>query len=355
MTTEILRSMLYAGSDVIRDLEWVIFDEVHYINDPERGVVWEEVLIMLPSHVGLILLSATVPNIQQFASWVGRIKKRKIFVTSTLKRPVPLEHYMFTGVSTKTSNQLYKIIDQNKRFLNDGYKKASEAKRLNNEKSKKPPADQALWSSIIDCLKKRNGLPAVAFIFSRKRCDSYPASLKGCDLTSPQEKNEILLFYHRCISRLKPIDRKLPQVTNLQELLSRGLGVHHSGILPILKETIELLFARGLVKILFATETFAMGVNMPARSVVFDSIRKFDSSGMRELIPSEYIQMAGRAGRRGLDATGTVILLQKGAKVVEQQVLHNMMLGKAAPLVSKFRLTYGMLLSILRVEYLRFV
>ena len=353
MTTEILRSMLYAGSDVIRDLEWVIFDEVHYINDAERGVVWEEVLIMLPSHVGVILLSATVPNIEQFASWVGRIKQRKIYVTSTLKRPVPLEHYLFTGVSTKTSNQMFKLIDANKRFLNEGYKSACEAKRKNLEKSKKPPSEQALWSSVIDNLKKRSGLPAVAFIFSRKRCDSSSASLKGCDLTTGQEKQEIELFYRRCIGRLKPVDRKLPQVTNLEELLKRGLGVHHSGILPILKETIELLFARGLVKLLFATETFAMGVNMPARSVIFDDIKKFDSGGKRELIPSEYIQMAGRAGRRGLDATGTVIILQKYGKMSEHQALHNMMLGRSAPLVSKFRLTYGMLLSILRVEYLR--
>ena len=347
--------MLYAGSDVIRDLEWVVFDEVHYINDPERGVVWEEVLIMLPQHVGLILLSATVPNIEHFAQWVGRIKQRKMYVTSTLKRPVPLEHYMFTGVSTKTSNQLFKIVDPSKRFLNDGYKAACEAKRKNLEKSKKPPAEQGIWSSIIDCLKKRNGLPCVAFIFSRKRCDSSSAALLkgGTNLNTEKERAEIELFYHRCIVRLKPVDRKLPQVTKLQELLCRGVGVHHSGILPILKETIELLFARGLVKLLFATETFAMGVNMPARTVVFDSIRKYDEGGMRELRPAEYIQMAGRAGRRGLDATGTVILLQKQSKISEHQVLHQMMLGRSAPLVSKFRLTYGMLLSILRVEYLR--
>ena len=353
MTTEILRSMLYAGSDVIRDLEWVIFDEVHYINDAERGVVWEEVLIMLPAHVGLILLSATVPNIEQFASWVGRIKNRKIYVTSTLKRPVPLEHYLFTGNSTKTSDQLYKIVDQTKRFLPTGYKMAKEAKEINFKKSKKPPSDTAIWSSAIDCLKKRDGLPAVAFTLSRKRCDNNAAMLSGVNLTSPGEKNEIALFYRRCTSKLKPIDRKLPQVVHLEGLLERGIAVHHSGVLPILKETIELLFARGLVKLLFATETFAMGVNMPARSVLFDSNRKHDGRGMRDLIPSEYIQMAGRAGRRGLDSFGTVILVQRQQKCADQQDLINMMLGKAAPLISKFRLTYGMLLSILRVGSLR--
>lgn len=353
MTTEILRSMLYAGSDVIRDLEWVVFDEVHYINDAERGVVWEEVLIMLPAHVGLILLSATVPNIEQFASWVGRIKKRKIYVTSTAKRPVPLEHYLFTGNSTKNSDQLFKIVDQTKRFLPLGYKKAKEAKEINAKKSKKPPSEQAIWSSVIGCLKKRDGLPAVAFTLSRRRCDNNAAMLTGVNLTSPGEKNEIALFYRRCTAKLKPIDRKLPQVVHLEGLLERGLAVHHSGVLPILKETIELLFARGLVKLLFATETFAMGVNMPARSVLFDSSRKHDGKGMRELIPSEYIQMAGRAGRRGLDTFGTVILVQRQQKCADQQDLINMMLGKAAPLVSKFRLTYGMLLSILRVGSLR--
>jgi antiviral helicase SKI2 len=229
--------MLYAGSDVIRDLEWVVFDEVHYINDAERGVVWEEVLIMLPAHVGLILLSATVPNIDQFASWVGRIKNRQIFVTTTNKRPVPLEHFLFTGNSVKTCDQIFKIIDKDKRFLTPGHKKAREAKELNMKKSKKPSSEQAIWSSAIACLKKRDGLPAVAFTLSRRRCDTNAACLTGVDLTTPSEKNEIGLFYRRCTMKLKPIDRKLPQVVHLGGLLERGLAVHHSGILPILKVT----------------------------------------------------------------------------------------------------------------------
>ena len=157
--------------------------------------MWEEVLIMLPQHVGLILLSATVPNIEHFAQWVGRIKQRKMYVTSTLKRPVPLEHYMFTGVSTKTSNQLFKIVDQSKRFLNDGYKQASEAKKKNLEKSKKPAAEQGIWSSIIDCLKKRNGLPCVAFIFSRKRCDSSSAALLKGDTNLNTEQDRDFHFF----------------------------------------------------------------------------------------------------------------------------------------------------------------
>ncbi|GCB72592.1 hypothetical protein scyTo_0002073 [Scyliorhinus torazame] len=315
MTTEILRSMLYNGSDAIRDLEWVIFDEVHYVNDAERGVVWEEVLIMLPDHVNLILLSATVPNTLEFADWIGRIKQKKIYVISTMKRPVPLEHHLYTGNSQKTQSELFLLVDAQGNFLT-------------------------------------KGLPIVAFTFSRNRCDENANMLTTVDLTSTVEKSEIHIFFQKCISRLKGTDRELPQVLQMVGLLKRGIGVHHSGILPILKEVVEMLFTRGLVKILFATETFAMGVNMPARTVVFDTIRKHDGTNFRDLTPGEYIQMAGRAGRRGLDTTGMVIILCK-AGVHEMADLHKMMLGKPTQLQSQFRLTYTMILNLLRVEALR--
>lgn len=166
------------------------------------------------------------------------------------------------------------------------------------------------------------------------------------------EKSDIHHFIQRCIQRLKGSDRKLPQVVKLTELLKRGIGVHHSGVLPILKEVVEMLFQRGWVKLLFATETFAMGVNMPARTVVFDNIRKHDGMSFRTLLPAEYIQMAGRAGRRGLDSTGTVIILCKN-EVFEMSSLVGMMQGKPQRLESQFRLTYSMILNLLRVEKLR--
>uniref|UniRef100_UPI003704D4CD Superkiller complex protein 2 n=1 Tax=Homo sapiens TaxID=9606 RepID=UPI003704D4CD len=364
MTTEILRSMLYSGSDVIRDLEWVIFDEVHYINDVERGVVWEEVLIMLPDHVSIILLSATVPNALEFADWIGRLKRRQIYVISTVTRPVPLEHYLFTGNSSKTQGELFLLLDSRGAFHTKGYYAAVEAKKERMSKHAQtfgakqpthqggPAQDRGVYLSLLASLRTRAQLPVVVFTFSRGRCDEQASGLTSLDLTTSSEKSEIHLFLQRCLARLRGSDRQLPQVLHMSELLNRGLGVHHSGILPILKEIVEMLFSRGLVKVLFATETFAMGVNMPARTVVFDSMRKHDGSTFRDLLPGEYVQMAGRAGRRGLDPTGTVILLCKG-RVPEMADLHRMMMGKPSQLQSQFRLTYTMILNLLRVDALR--
>ncbi|KAM9838391.1 superkiller complex protein 2 [Aulostomus maculatus] len=364
MTTEILRSMLYNGSEVIRDLEWVIFDEVHYINDAERGVVWEEVLIMLPDHVSIILLSATVPNAVEFSEWIGRIKKRHIYVISTLKRPVPLEHYLYTGNSTKTQKEMFLLVDATGNFLTKGYYAAVDAKKertskhaqsfgtKNTSHNTTASQDRAVWLTLLHFLSQQQQTPVVAFTFSRTRCDENARSLDSMDLTNSVEKAEIHSFFQKSLSRLRGGDRQLPQILLMRDLLKRGIAVHHSGILPILKEVIEMLFSRGLVKVLFATETFAMGVNMPARTVVFDNIRKHDGTGFRNLLPGEYIQMAGRAGRRGLDPTGTVIILCK-AGVHEMSDLHVMMLGKPTILQSQFRLTYTMILNLLRVEALR--
>lgn len=361
MTTEILRSMLYNGSEVVRNLEWVIFDEVHYINDSERGVVWEEVLIMLPSHVKLVLLSATVPNTLEFADWIGRIKQKKIYVITTLKRPVPLKHYLYTGRGGKSKEELFMIVDAGGNFITTGYNAALNAKQEKTSKHQSSfgpkgyrntvseKQDKNTYIGLIEYLRQNDKLPVVCFTLSRKKCDDNAQMLSSVDLTVKEEKGEIHKFITACISKLNKSDRKLPQVVTMQQLLKRGLGVHHSGILPILKEVVEMLFERGLIKILFATETFAMGINMPARTVVFDSIRKHDGQNFRELLPSEYIQMAGRAGRRGKDAEGTVIIMCK-TDIPETSVLYKMMLGKPTKLESKFRLTYSMILNLLKVH-----
>ena len=366
MTTEILRSMLYNGSDIIRDLEYVIFDEVHYINDRDRGVVWEEVIILLPDHVNIIMLSATVPNTLEFADWVGRTKKRKIYVISTLKRPVPLEHFLYTGSDGKSKDEIFLLQDASGKFLQEGHRKAELAKKARESKNKQgfggtkgttkdrvnPQQERNIWLTLVDHLKRKDKLPVVAFTLSRNRCDNNATMLTSLDLTTSMEKSDIHHFIAKCVLRLKSQDRQLPQVMQLTEMLKRGIGVHHSGVLPLLKEVVEMLFARGFVKLLFATETFAMGVNMPARTVVFDSIRKHDGKEFRTLLPAEYIQMAGRAGRRGLDTTGTVIILCKN-EVHAISELHKMMQGKPMKLVSEFRLTYSMILNLLRVERLR--
>ncbi|KAL2121782.1 hypothetical protein VTJ04DRAFT_2237 [Mycothermus thermophilus] len=411
MTTEILRSMLYRGADLIRDVEFVIFDEVHYVNDQERGVVWEEVIIMLPEHVSLILLSATVPNTKEFASWVGRTKQKDIYVISTPKRPVPLEHYLWAN------KNIYKIVDAEKKFIEKGWKEANAALQGKDKQKALPPAgqqsssrggansggrggrggaqqrgggrgggqqrgrggpqrashapghmgrtgrpggftsaaqDRTLWVHMVQFLKKQNLLPACIFVFSKKRCEENADALSNQDFSTAQERSAIHMTIDKSIARLKPEDRKLPQIIRMREMLLRGIAVHHGGLLPIVKELVEILFAQTLVKVLFATETFAMGLNLPTRTVVFSGCRKHDGTSFRQLLPGEYTQMAGRAGRRGLDPVGTVIIVPPGGdEAPPVGDLRQMILGEPSKLRSQFRLTYNMILNLLRVEALK--
>lgn len=395
MTTEILRSMLYRGADLIRDVEFVIFDEVHYVNDQDRGVVWEEVIIMLPEHIKLILLSATVPNTFEFANWVGRTKQKDIYVISTPKRPVPLEHFIWA------KTEQIKIVNSEKKFLIEGYQSvknvlappvaptgpASTAQggrggrggrggargggrggrgggqlfnsnqrnggggnRFNNNTIGKTQFQQ-----LLAHLKKNTLLPAVVFVFSQKRASQYATMLTSIDYTTAAEKSQIRVFVSQAVSRLRKEDRELPQIQAISDMLVRGIGVHHGGLLPIIKEIVEILFAKTLVKVLFATETFAMGLNLPTKTVVFSSIRKFDGHDHRNLLPGEYTQMAGRAGRRGLDSTGTVIIMASpnDDALESQESIRELILGTATKLKSQFRLTYNMILNLLRIEALR--
>ncbi|KAG9192964.1 putative ATP-dependent RNA helicase [Alternaria panax] len=411
MTTEILRSMLYRGADLIRDVEFVIFDEVHYVNDLERGVVWEEVIIMLPEHVTLILLSATVPNTYEFASWVGRTKKKDIYVISTPKRPIPLEHYLWAG------KDIHKIVTADKKFIDNGWKAANDvlsgkdkikeapanvaqagrggggrggppARGGQNQRGRGqqgggrggprgggPPAargrgniartgrgggrttaaqDRNIWVHLIQHLRSKDLLPACIFVFSKKRCEENAEALSNIDYCNAAEKSAIHMTIEKSLARLSKEDRELPQIKRLRELLSRGIAVHHGGMLPIVKEVVEILFAKTLVKVLFATETFAMGLNLPTRTVVFSGFRKHDGREFRDLLPGEYTQMAGRAGRRGLDTVGTVIICAPGADEAPPAArLRQMMLGEPTKLRSQFRLTYNMMLNLLRVEALK--
>jgi antiviral helicase SKI2 len=416
MTTEILRSMLYRGADLIRDVEFVIFDEVHYVNDLERGVVWEEVIIMLPEHVTLILLSATVPNTYEFASWVGRTKRKDIYVISTPKRPVPLEHYLWADKG------IHKIVDAEKKWIDDGWKDADGVLSGRNKVKAPAPAetstrgsgntrggrgqnqrggaqrggnqrggpqrggrggggggsprashapghmgrggrpggrtsaaqDKTLWVHMVQFLKKETLLPACIFVFSKKRCEENADALSNQDFCTATEKSAIHMTIEKSIARLKPEDRLLPQIVRLRDLLGRGIAVHHGGLLPIVKEVVEMLFAQTLVKVLFATETFAMGLNLPTRTVVFSGYRKHDGHAFRNLLPGEYTQMAGRAGRRGLDTVGSVIIVAPGGEAAPPAgELRQMILGDPSKLRSQFRLTYNMILNLLRVEALK--
>ncbi|KAG7202632.1 hypothetical protein KM043_009812 [Ampulex compressa] len=356
MTTEILQSMLYCASEVLRDLEFVIFDEVHYINNEDRGHVWEESVILLPKNVRIVMLSATVPNPLSFAEWVGQIKKQKTYVISTLKRPIPLQHYLYTGTDATTKGEKFLIVDSDGQFLLNSWYQATHVKNGKDQKAKNPhkshltqKQEHVLWNAFINHLKSNNMLPVVVFTLSRRRCDMNASVLKNIDLTTKDEKNCVFEFFKDSIKHLKGTDRQLPQILMMQALLQKGIGIHHSGILPIIKEIVEMLFQKGVVKLLFATETFAMGVNMPARTVVFDSIQKYDGNSFRTLYPTEYIQMAGRAGRRGHDTTGTVIVLCRNM-VPHFNELKKMMCGQAQTLESKFKVTYAMVLNLKRIN-----
>jgi antiviral helicase SKI2 len=237
---------------------WVIFDEVHYINDLERGVVWEEVIIMLPPHVNFVLLSATVPNTLEFADWIGRTKQRNIFVISTDKRPVPLQHFLWC------KQKLFQIMDGSTgKFLTDGFKNAKNEGLTDKIKDqqrrgyfKRPSLRQAKssWVVLINYLKKNELLPVVIFAFSKKVCEDCAYGLYHLDLTTSAEKSEITVLVSAALNRLQINDRRLPQVLRVKELVRRGIGLHHAGMLPILKEVVEMVFSRGLVKVLFATE-----------------------------------------------------------------------------------------------------
>lgn len=349
----------------------MIFDEVHYINDSERGVVWEEVIIMLPDYVNLIFLSATTPNTIEFSEWIGRTKRKPVHVIRTNYRPVPLSHHLWAG------HKMHKIMEGKSGFLPKGYaeatkslmspaaKKAAERKKEGKKPAPVPTGRPATgsklsswqqqgskqdWISLTRYLEKEGLMPTVTFSFSKKKCEEIADQLRSLDLNTAAERNLVQSFAIQTVNRLSPKDQSLPQVIKTVEMVKRGIGVHHGGLLPILKEMVEILFSRNLIKILFATETFAMGVNMPARCVVFNAIRKHDGVQFRELQPGEYTQMAGRAGRRGLDKVGTVILCCFGDTPPPQTMLRNMLTGSSTKLQSQFRLTYTMILNLLRVE-----
>ncbi|XP_055373906.1 SKI2 subunit of superkiller complex protein [Condylostylus longicornis] len=343
MTTEILRSMLFNGTETTRDIEYVIFDEIHYINDPDRGHVWEEVIMLLPENVNIIMLSATVSNFIELAEWVGMTKKRKVYVITTLKRPIALEHYLYLDSGGKKKENMHLIVDSDNRFRVETFRE------LKAEFEKKNSKNWSQWDNLINHLQKKNMLPVIVFTLSRNRCDFNALALRSKDLNTAKEKSAVHNYFQKyCMSKLKPEDRNLSQVNLIKTSLERGIGIHHSGILPILKEIVEMAFQEGWVKVLFATETFAMGVNMPAKSVVFDSFKKHDGQELRFLKPSEYTQMAGRAGRRR-NEVGTVILVCK-QQLPSEIELQRMILGKADSLSSKFRLRYAAILRCLCVD-----
>ncbi|XP_057674378.1 exosome RNA helicase MTR4 [Corythoichthys intestinalis] len=357
MTTEILRSMLYRGSEIMREVAWVVFDEIHYMRDAERGVVWEETIILLPDNVHYVFLSATIPNARQFAEWICHLHKQPCHVVYTEYRPTPLQHYIFPA----GGDGLHLVVDENGDFREDNFNTAMQVLRdagdpgSSNSGCKWDPKGRKGGTKgpssvfkIVKMIMERNFQPVIIFSFSKKECEAYALQVAKLDFNKEEEKRLVEEVFTNAVDCLSDEDKKLPQVEHVLPLLKRGIGIHHGGLLPILKETIEILFSEGLIKALFATETFAMGINMPARTVLFTSARKYDGKNHRFITSGEYIQMSGRAGRRGMDDRGIVIFMvdEKMSPSVGKQLLK----GSADPLNSAFHLTYNMVLNLLRVE-----
>jgi ATP-dependent RNA helicase DOB1 len=362
MTTEILRSMLYRGTEMLREVGCVVFDEVHYMRDKHRGVVWEETIVMLPEGCQFVFLSATIPNAREFADWVEHIHPgAKVNVIYTDFRPVPLQHFLYP----QGAEGIFLVIDEASQFRDDNFRKAigqlnggdsaggdkggedAGRGRKQQQKGGGKQSTQPIMN-IVKLAMDKGMYPIIVFSFAKKEVERNASALAALDFNSDEEAMLVEEVFTNAMESLGEEDRGLPAIEHLLPLLKRGVGVHHSGLLPILKEVVELLFQAGLVKCLFSTETFSMGLNMPARTVIFTAITKWDGEGNRLLTGGEYIQMSGRAGRRGLDKFGIVIAMIDGQ--TDPDPLRSMMVGGADTLNSSFHLTYNMVLNLLRVE-----
>jgi superfamily II RNA helicase len=383
MTTEILRNLLFkqstatatigtAGQISLRDIDAVIFDEVHYINDPDRGHVWEETLILLPPAIHLILLSATIDSAAHFARWLGDAKAKPVTLLTTSHRIVPLIHGVWDHTATPLPLRPLKAGDEapyNPRVYDDWLKGKELRLRAAEDWAARVGVAKASGDSIagaegkvrvhsfthqlnqaVRILEERDLLPALFFHFSRKECERYAEEINGSFLDSSDTAavKHIMSFH---LHRYAPTLIHLPQYHQIIKLLERGIAFHHSGLLPLLKEMVELLFSKGYVRALFCTETFAVGLNMPARTVVFLDLKKptggaDGDGGWRPLRPDEYIQMAGRAGRRGKDKQGVVIYLP-ARKPVEPEEIRASLTGPLVPLESRLQFHYDFLLKAL--------
>jgi superfamily II RNA helicase len=380
MTTEILRNLLYKEGTItqhlgitsslsLQDLGAVVFDECHYINDRERGKVWEETMILLPPQVQLVLLSATLASPEKFASWLGEIKKVPVHLIQTTYRIVPLTHNVFYD------GELQPIMDAKEVFYEKTYntwlqkrKETAKAKVKYQEKVRDARAGgfegavdgkiagdgyQHQLNQMVQYLKANDQLPAIGFVLSRRDCEKYAHKIED-NLLAIHGENGIgdghgaqkIFDFH--LRHHKQVLETLPQYHDLRNLITKGVAYHHSGLLPMLKEVIELLFSRGYIQILFCTETFAVGLNMPTKTVLFVGLTKYDDTveSMRMLRHDEYIQMAGRAGRRGKDTQGTVVYLpdREPPSLLE---MRSMMKGEKPAIQSRMTFSYDFLLKTL--------
>lgn len=384
MTTEILMNYLFvstgSGNDSgnlsftinIRDeLACVIFDEVHYINDQERGQVWEKTILMLPEHIQMVMLSATIDNPAGFAEWcenryLREGSKKTVYLASTNHRVVPLSHYGFVttteaifkivkdkDIQKKIRDQTNTLIDlQNATgsFQETGYKNILFSQKVLQDNRVQINRKHTL-NQLSLFLRDREMLPAIAFVFSRKNVELFAkditVSLLEDDSKVPyivrREAEQILRKLPNYLEYLQ-----LPEYTRLIGLLEKGVGIHHSGMIPVLREIVELMISKKYIKLLFATESFAIGLDCPIRTAIFTSLTKFDGDGERYLMPHEYTQMAGRAGRRGIDTIGNVVHCNNLFSLPSLGEYKTILGGVPQKLISKFRISYGLILNLLK-------
>lgn len=345
MTTEVLRNMIYERSGALDDLAFVVMDEVHYLADRIRGPVWEEIIIQLPEHVRIISLSATVSNAEEFGAWLQEVRGHTDVIVSEF-RPVPLnQHVLVKG-------ELVELFDpRHEGRLTSGLARLgglsgpkSNRDRQRRGRDRGQHVDRA---HLIRVLEREDLLPMIGFIFSRVGCDAAvrQCMLAGIGLTDRQERDQIKRIIEAHTGDIPQADREVLGYKSWRGALLRGVGAHHAGMLPAFKETVEELYQRRLVKVVFATETLALGINMPARTVVLEKLEKFNGVAKVPITPGEYTQLTGRAGRRGIDDQGhAVIVWQPGLDLERVATLAS---KRTYPLRSSFRPTYNMAVNLI--------
>jgi len=316
MTTEIFRNKVLDEPESLKSYSWIIFDEIHYIDNPERGTVWEESLIFLPAHMKILGLSATIPNIKQLAAWIGSIHNKPIKTVIEEKRPVPL-HFFFHC--------------QNEILDKLGHLKKSRSRRPNK------------LNTLINYLRSKDGLPCIYFVFGRRRAEDLAFELRSFDFLNNQQRTQILSLYNSLCERFDLANER--SAKHLLPLIQRGVAYHHAGMLPTLKEVVERLFTSRLLKVIFTTETFALGINMPSRSVIFDGFRKFYGRYVRNLKTRDFYQMAGRAGRRGIDKEGFVYSRINLHRINMQEV-QRVIYGSPEEVKSQLNTSYATILNL---------
>jgi ATP-dependent RNA helicase HelY len=340
MTTEVLRNMIYVDSFALDHLEMVVLDEIHYLSDRERGPVWEEVIIHLPPDIRIVGLSATVSNAEEFAQWL-RARRGEVALVGTDRRPVPL--LVEYGVYDKVQDHV--VVDE--LFGQSGTNPNPRLVRLLRKSDRRRRRFHTpRRTRMVEHLADRDLLPCIFFVFSRKGCDEGARQVSSAlKLTTAVEEAEIIEFATERTAHLDPLDLEALGFEGWLHRLSRGIASHHAGLVPAFKETTEELFTAGLVQVVFATETLALGINMPARSVVIESMSKFNGETHELLKPGAFTQLTGRAGRRGLDDQGTAVILHSSYEPLERIV--PIAARGSYPLTSSFRPTYNMTVNLI--------